>query len=74
MEPSHNAIAMADAIKAEWLAAQRDNRNPCSSNVLKIFQEQMSPRLSRRDILELFDIVFGMYLEVTGARIDWSNN
>jgi hypothetical protein len=73
-EPNHNAIAMIDAIKTEWLAAQRENRNPCSTNVLKIFRAKARPKLSKRDTLALFDLVFSMYLEVTGHRIDWSKN
>jgi hypothetical protein len=39
-QPSKNACAMIDAIKAEWLTAAKEKRNPTTLNVLTIFQEE----------------------------------
>jgi hypothetical protein len=73
-QPSKNACAMIDAIKVEWLAAAKEKRHPNTSNVLAIFRKRMNPRLNEKQIIELFEIVFGCYLEVTGARTEYSNN
>jgi hypothetical protein len=73
-QPNKNACAMIDAIKAEWLAAAKEKRHPATSNVLTIFRKSMKPRLNEKQIQELFEIVFECYLEVTGARTEYSNN
>jgi hypothetical protein len=72
--PNKNACAMVDAIKAEWIAAAREERNPKTLNVLPIFRKSMKPRLNEKQIQELFEIVFECYLEVTGVRTEYSNN
>jgi hypothetical protein len=56
---------MIEAIKAEWLTAGKEKRHPATSNVLIIFRKHMKPRLNERQILELFELVFECYLEVT---------
>lgn len=73
-KPNRNALAMFDAIKAEWLAAQREKRDPLSSNVIKIFRTKMKPPMGEPEVLALFDIVFGLYLEVSGHPTKWSEN
>lgn len=73
-QPSKNACAMIDAIKAEWIAAAKEKRHLATSNVLAIFRKRMNPRLGEKQIIELFDIVFECYLEVTAARTVYSNS
>jgi hypothetical protein len=73
-QPNKNACAMIDAIKVEWLAAAKEKRYPATSNVLAIFRKNMKPRLGEKQILELFELVFACYLEVTGARTESSRN
>jgi hypothetical protein len=73
-QPSKNACAMIEAIKAEWLTAAKEKRNPSTSNALAIFRKSMNPRLNEKQIIELFELVFECYLEVTGARTEYSNN
>jgi hypothetical protein len=72
--PNKNACAMINAIKAEWLAAGKDERHPTTSNAVAIFRKSMNPRLSEKQILELFELVFAAYLDVTGAQTEYSNN
>ena len=65
---------MIDAIKVEWLAAAKEKRHPATSNVLAIFRKSMNPRLGEEQIIDLFEVVFECYLDVIGARTEYSNN
>ena len=67
--PTKNSQLMVFAIKAEAAAAQRERRHPSTKNVIAMFREQqMYPRLTEKQVVELFDVVFACVLDVTGAR------
>lgn len=69
MKPNQNAILMTAAIKEESIAAKKKGRAPKSSNVIAIFRKKSKARLSTDQVNTLFDIVFGAYQQVTGARV-----
>ena len=73
MTPNHNAKAMVQAIMAERRAANKEKRDPCTSNVITVFRVKMRPKLSDDEINKLFEITFNTYLEITGDRAEYSN-
>lgn len=64
-----NGIVMANAIKAEMIAAEKENRICSSSKAIEIFRQNSKPKLSTEDENELFDIVFEMIHEITGGKL-----
>jgi hypothetical protein len=64
-----NGIVMADAIKAEMEAANKERRACRSSNVIDAFRKNSTSKLSDDQVNELFEFVFAHVRELTGARI-----
>ena len=64
-----NGIVMADAIKAEMEAANKERRACRSSNVIATFRKNSTSKLSNEQVNELFEFVFDHVRELTGARI-----
>jgi|HubBroStandDraft_6_1064221.scaffolds.fasta_scaffold1696642_1 hypothetical protein len=69
MKSQPNAFVMADAIKEEMLAADRENRISKSSNAISIFRKKSKARLSNAQVNALFDFVFHEVQKLTGARV-----
>jgi hypothetical protein len=64
-----NGIVMADAIKAEMEAANKERRACRSSNVIATFKKTSTSKLSDDQVNELFEFVFEHVREITSARI-----
>jgi hypothetical protein len=64
-----NGIIMADAIKAEMEAANKEHRSCRSSNVIATFHKNSTSKLSDDQVNELFEFVFEYVLELTGALV-----
>lgn len=69
MNEKPNGILMADSIREEGTAANKENRIPSSSNAIAIFRKKSQAKLSTSEIHELFDIVFGMINEISKGKV-----
>ena len=64
-----NVVIMTDAILEELKAAETQNRDPRTSNVIAIYKTRSKDDLSDKQISDLFSVCFRTYQEITRARI-----
>ena len=60
---------MSDAILDELKAAETEDRDPRTSNVIAVYKTRSKDNLSDKQINDLFDVCFEAYQEITRARI-----
>jgi hypothetical protein len=63
-----NVVIMTDAILEELEAAETENRDPRTSNVIAIYKTRSKDNLSDKQISDLFAVCFKTYQEITRAR------
>ena len=64
-----NVVIMSDAILDELKAAEFEDRDPRTSNVIAVYKTRSKDNLSDKQINDLFDVCFEAYHEITRARI-----